>query len=358
MNADTLKKLYEPKPTGQEIDYVRQLWHARFSPCGKFLLACGYDATVQRWDVSGDQAKPLSPLTGHHGWVQCLEFLPTGERVVTADSWGQVICRSYVEDAPQPAWKLPEAHDGWIRALAVSPDGNWVATGGNDRTVRLWSAADGKLHKELAHPNRVFSLCFHTDGKSLVSGDLKGRLREWDWDAAKVVRELDAGLLYQQHRIQECGGARHLSFDPAGKLLACAGQKTPQGGFATGTPCVLVFDWKSGKVIREMPMGGSQDGFAYDARFHPAGFVMAVSCAFPGKGHVWFWRPEDEKAFYSSNKIPNGRTLSLHPDGRRLAMMVSLSRNGNGRQLKDGEYPGGSAKIHVLQFAGPDAEKA
>jgi hypothetical protein len=99
-----------------------------------------------------------------------------------------------------------------------------------------------------------------------------------------------------------------------------------------------------------MPMGGDQDGFAYDAQFHPAGFVMATSCAFPGKGHVWFWRPGDEQPFFSSSQLANGRSLSLHPDGRRLAMLISLSANGNGRQLKDGQYDGGSAQIRLLEF--------
>ena len=128
------------------------------------------------------------------------------------------------------------------------------------------------------------------------------------------------------------------------------GQKEPSGGFAKGTPCVLVFDWETGEQIREMPMGGTQDGFAFDARLHPDGFVMATSCAFPGKGHVWFWRPEDDQAFFASNRLTNGRSLSLHPDGRRVALLTSKSPNGNGRTLKDGEYVGGSARIRLLQF--------
>ena len=351
MTPEELKKLYEPKPSAKEIAYERQLWQARFSPCGRFLVACGYDATIQRWDVSGEEAKHLSPLTGHNGWVQCMAFAPEGERLFTADSWGQIACWTYADELPQPAWQLPEAHDGWIRALAVSPDGKWLATGGNDLAIRIWSAADGKLHKEWQSPERVFSLCFHPGGKSLAAGDLKGIIREWDVGEAKSVRELGASILYQFDRIQECGGVRHITFDPDGKLLACAGQKTPGGGFATGTPCVLVFDWQSGQLVREMPMGGDQDGFAYDAQFHPAGFVMCASCAFPGKGHVWFWKPDQEQAFYTSTRFPNGRTLSLHPDGRRLAILVSNSANGNGRQVKDGKYDGGSAKVQMLEFA-------
>ncbi len=359
MDAETLKKLYEPKPTDKDVEYERQLFQARFSPCGKFLLACGYDATIQRWKVAGDEFKPLAPISGHNGWVQSMEFDPRGDRVFSGDSWGGLACWQYAEPSPKPVWKLPEAHCGWIRAVAVSPDGQWVATGGNDTVVKIWNTADGTLHKELPHPVRVFSLCFHPAGKSLVSGDLEGKIRDWDVESEKVGRHIDASVLYlhdvEHDKIQHCGGARHLAFNADGSLLVCAGQKSPQGGFATGLPCAIVFDWASGEQLREMQVGGTQDGFAYDARFHPDGFVMATSCAFPGKGHLWFWRPEDEQAFYISNKIPNGRSLSLHPDGRRLAMTVSLSPNGNGRQLKDGNYVGGTAKIRMLEFPARDA---
>ncbi len=373
MNPETLKATYEPKPTGKEVTYERQLWQARYSPCGKFLIACGYDATVQRWDVTGEEPKLLDPLTGHNGWVQCMDFAQPGGRLFTADSWGQLACWSYEQAKPTTAWKLPQAHDGWIRALAVSPDGSLVATGGNDAVVRLWEANSGKLTKELTHPDaskppaetpgpttaRIFSLCFHPDGKSLAMGDLEGTIHHWDLASDKIVRKLEAKVLYshdvESERIQHCGGVRHLSFDADGKRLVCTGQKTPGGGFATGTPCAIVFDWQTGKQLREMPVGSTQDGFAYDARFHASGFVMATSCAFPGKGHVWFWRPEDDKAFYTSNKIPNGRSLSLHPDGRKIALMVSISPNANGRPLKDGDYIGGSSKIHILEFPAPEA---
>ena len=348
MNAEDLKQRYEPKPAAESISYERQLCQGRYSPCGRFLFASSYDATIQRWDVTGETPQPLSALTGHHGWVQCLEF--AGDQLLTADSWGKLICRPYADADPNPVWEIPDAHDGWIRALAVSPDGKQAATGGNDSAVKLRSIAEGKVLGELEHPDRVFSIAYHPDGGSLATGDLKGIIRHWDLAGRSVKRTLDAGLLYQLSRIQDCGGARMLSFDEAGRYLACAGQKSPEGGFATGTPCVLIFDWSTGKLVREMPMGGKQDGFAYDARFHPAGFVMCVSCAFPGKGHIWFWRPEDDKPFYSSNKIPNGKSVSLHPKRDRIAITVSLSPNGNGRNLKDGEYLGGTGKIHFADF--------
>lgn len=341
---------YEPKPTGKTLEYERQLFQARFSPCGNYLIAGGYDATIQRWDIRDEEIRRLNPCLGHHAWVQCLSFIPGTERIASADSWGHVAVWSYTDETPEPLWENRTAHDGWIRAIAVSPDGASIATGGNDRMIRLWSAADGMLLKEWPHPDTVFSLCFHPQGTSLVSGGLKGTIRDWDVATAAVQRETDASVLYQLDKIQECGGVRHLAFSPDGRQLACAGQKTPGGGFSTGFPCVLVFNWESGELLREMQVGNNDDGFAYDAVFHPTGFIMATSCAFPGKGAVWFWKPSDEKAFYLSNKIPNGRSLSLHPDGRRIALLVSQSANGNGRALVDGVYKGGTAKIHFLQF--------
>jgi WD40 repeat protein len=191
-------------------------------------------------------------------------------------------------------------------------------------------------------------VCCHPDGRSLVSGDWKGTHRHWDIESGKLVRELDAGVFYQLNRIQDCGGVRVLRFSQDGETLVCGGQKTPGGGFATGVPLVLLLDWETGKPRMEMPVGAENDGFVYDAQFHPGGFLMTASCAMPKCGHLWFWQPGDKEPFYVNKQIANGRSLSLHSDGRRLAVLTSESQNANGR--KEGEYRGGSAKIHILQF--------
>jgi WD40 repeat protein len=350
MDHAALLARYRPEPTGVVLDHDRQLFQARFSPCGKFLLAGGYDATIQRWDLRGADPVRMKPGLGHSAWVPSLVFIPGCERVAAADSWGMLSVRSYVEDDPAPIWSNAAAHDGWIRALAAGPDGTLLATGGNDRNVRVWNAADGTLRKEWPHPDQVFALAFAPDGATLFSGGLTGIVREWDPATGVLRREIDTKVLYRRDKIQECGGVRSIVFDAEGKRFACAGQKNPGGGFSTGVPCIVVYDRASGEPLREMAVGGNDDGFAYDAAFHPAGFVMGTSCAFPGKGHVWFWRPEDDKPFHQANTIPNGRSLSPHPDGRRLALCVSLAPNANGRQLVDGKYPGGSSKIHILTF--------
>lgn len=251
-----------------------------------------------------------------------------------------------------PDWVNPKAHDGWIRDVAIHPQKPLFATAANDSAVCLWSLDDGRLIAKLdGHAPQVFSVQFHPSENRLVTGDIMGAIRVWDLDSRKVLHQWEAKGLHQKHRIQQCGGARVLCFDDKGETLACGGQKDPQGGFAGGTPAVLTFDWKTGKINGELTVGGSSDGFVYDIIFNPAHKLwVATSSAFPGKGHVFCWKTSDKKPLFQSKKMPNGRSLSLHPDGQRIAITFSKSANGNGRRLVNGEYQGGSAEIQLAKI--------
>lgn len=363
--AELLKK-YEPQK-GELFEYERQLWQARFSPCGRFLVGSGYDATIQRWEIvdvqtEGEDAatveyRPLAPMKGHDGWAQCIAFTGSGDRLISADSWGRVSCWNYTDvESKEPLWTRPGTIDGWIRAIAVSPDGKVVAVGGNDSVIRIVSTEDGTDVLTIEDvPDEVFGLSFHPNGRSLLSGDFKAMLREWDIQSGKQKREIEVEGLYQINHMQDSGGIRQVAFDSEGKQLAVGGMKEPAGGFAQGAPIVVVFDWETGERKHELVAGDKTDGFIYDVWFHADGFIVGAASAFPGKGKLFFWQPGDEQPFYVGKEHSNGRSVSLHPDGKRLAFMAANSANANGRPLKEGEYIGGSAKIHVLRFPEPAA---
>ncbi|NJM85689.1 MAG: hypothetical protein HC839_06355, partial [Leptolyngbyaceae cyanobacterium RM2_2_21] len=44
---------------------------------------------------------------------------------------------------------LLQAHTSWVRSVAVSPNGRWIASGSGDKTVRIWSLSSGKLRQVL-----------------------------------------------------------------------------------------------------------------------------------------------------------------------------------------------------------------
>lgn len=218
-----------------------------------------------------------------------------------------------------------EAHKGYIRGVAVSPDGTLVATGGNDNLVKVWSAADGSLVKELAgHERHIYNLAFHPSGKFLVSGDLLGVLKQWEVGTWNMVRELDAKVLWKFDAgfKADVGGVRAIDFSPDGKLLAVGGITEVSNAFAgVGVPAVVLFDWESGKQLKLMKPKDNFQGSVYSVRFHPTEpFLVAAG---GGNGaSLWFWKFDEEKSF-ADVKLPGvAYDMSLHPDGLRLAVAL------------------------------------
>ena len=66
-------------------------------------------------------------------------------------------------------------------AVAIAPDGTWLATGSNDGAVRIWDPATGQQRAALTgHAGPVRAVAIAPDGSWLASGGQDGTVRIWD----------------------------------------------------------------------------------------------------------------------------------------------------------------------------------
>ena len=89
---------------------------------------------------------------------------------------------------------LTGAHYAGINIIAWSPDSLTLASGSDDKSIRLWDVATGTPHARplLGHSNYVYSLSFSPKGNMLVSGSYDEAVFLWDVRAGRIMRSLPA----------------------------------------------------------------------------------------------------------------------------------------------------------------------
>lgn len=291
----------------------------RFHPAGSHVFYGAQDHGICRWELGSDKSVRFS---GHESWVRGIAFHGDGNTVVSAGFDHRLIWHPALETDPKPIRSI-EAHAGWVRAVVASPDNKLLATAGNDQLVKIWDFQTGEQLVQLAgHESDVYNVVFHPSEARLVSADLKGKIIDWDLQSGKKTREVVCEPLskYDQGFKAVIGGARSMSFNADGSLLACSGITDVTNAFAgVGNPTIEVFGWDELKHLRHHRSKDKLKGVAWGAILHPEGFVAGVSGG-SGGGFLLFWKPDGEHEFHKIKLPDTARDLALSPDGMELAI--------------------------------------
>ncbi|MGV7224540.1 MAG: WD40 repeat domain-containing protein, partial [Nitrospinales bacterium] len=213
-----LRKFLDPDFLIQELPHDDIVGPVAFSPDGK-KLATGSsergDKIIYLWDLDNLDAQPI-PLSGHTGEIYALVFSRNGEFLASAGEDGTV--RLWEFDLKKPVamptlLKSITANMGKVWAVAFNPVKNMLAAAGEDNIVRLWDLKDLKATPTPleGHTDSVLSVVFSLDGKKLASGCRDTKIRLWDLENPKkepVVLEGHGDSILS------------LAFDRDGKFLA------------------------------------------------------------------------------------------------------------------------------------------
>jgi WD40 repeat protein len=212
----------------------------------------------------------------------------------------------------------PDMHTAKIWAQAVDAAGQFAVTGSDDRTVRVWSVADGKLLRTIwipAGPAEVGSIravAISPDGSMIAAGGYTEQIQGDYYPIYLFDRE--AGNLIQRIHGDLPSDTKALTFSLDGRYLAAT--------LSVGNG-LRVFDkdkdW--GEAFRDDQYGDSSYGaaFARDGRL--------ATTAYDGMIRLYEYHPNNDKPNFhrvgGPAKAPSGnlpRGVAFSPDGRRLAV--------------------------------------
>ncbi len=184
------------------------VFRASFSPDGRRLVTTGFDGAVKIWGLSETQLLP--PAFPHSVEVTHVGLSGDGRRIGTAGP--DASARIWDAETGAPITP-PLQHGQQVRDVTFSPDGRRVVTSSNDKTARVWDASNGNpISPPLPYSGQVLQAAFSPDSRRVVARSDDGTARVWDAETGAAITP----------PLVHAAIVTHVIFSPDGRRVATA----------------------------------------------------------------------------------------------------------------------------------------
>eukprot|EP00002_Diphylleia_rotans_P040818 TRINITY_DN9775_c0_g1_i1.p1 TRINITY_DN9775_c0_g1~~TRINITY_DN9775_c0_g1_i1.p1 ORF type:complete len:481 (+),score=70.87 TRINITY_DN9775_c0_g1_i1:74-1516(+) len=179
-----LCKVGEQKPLKVWQGHTEDINGVAWDPSCNILASCSDDSTVKLWSMR--QEAPIFDLQGHSKEVTIVTWSPTGLGSKNATKPG--ILASGSNDGSIRLWnpengaciQVISQHGSHVTSMVFSPDGEYIATGCEDRITRIFSVKDGLLLKAHKGPSGIFDVNWSPKGDRLAVSYAAGIVNVFD----------------------------------------------------------------------------------------------------------------------------------------------------------------------------------
>jgi WD40 repeat protein len=261
-----------------------------------------------------------------------INFSPDNTRVAIGTSSKKLML---YESATGNKIKETDAHANWVMCSDWCLFNSKIATGGDDKLVKVWDADANLLQTMTGHADKVYSVKFTPDGNYVVSASKDKTLKVWDVNTGTLVRTLTG----------HTKGLRYVDISDDGKMIVSCDEDGK----------IITWDFNTGNQLLNFGKPGS--GFIYMVDFSPNGKYVVAGA---GNGEVQLW----DITWNTSVGETKPQTVSLSPNpcngmlqlqsataiasvsvydmaGRQCVVSAEINRKGatiNTSQLPAGKY--------------------